>query len=93
MSAVKESPTAAVSAKARELAAQGGDIINLGEGELDFDTPDHVSAAGIEAIRSGQTRYTAVSGTPELKAAVQRKFEKENGLGYGLNQIISGTGA
>jgi aspartate aminotransferase len=93
MSAVKESPTAAVSAKARELAAQGRDIINLGEGELDFGTPDHVSEAGIEAIRSGQTRYTDVAGTPELKAAVQKKFKEENGLGYELDQIISGTGA
>lgn len=93
MGSVNESPTAAISAKARELSAQGRDIINLAEGELDFDTPAHVNEAGIEAIRFGHTRYTDVSGTPKLKAAVQKKFKTENELEYAFDQIIAGTGA
>ncbi|WP_316980265.1 pyridoxal phosphate-dependent aminotransferase [Shumkonia mesophila] len=93
MSAVQESPTAAVSVKARRLVAAGRPVINLGEGELDFDTPDHVKEAGIRAIQTGQTKYTAVSGTPELKEAIRAKFQRENGLDYRPEQIIAGTGA
>jgi len=93
MATVRESPTAAISVKARQLVAAGRPVINLGEGELDFDTPDHIKAAGIHAIRDGQTKYTAVSGTPELKGAIQAKFQRENGLEYRLDQIIAGTGA
>ena len=93
MSAVGESPTAAVSDKARALVAAGRPVINLGEGELDFDTPDHIKAAAVEAIRAGQTKYTAVSGTPELKAAIRAKFRRENGLDYAPGEIIAGTGA
>lgn len=93
MSSVNESPTAVISAKARALTAQGRTIINLAEGELDFDTPEHIGEAGIEAIRSGHTRYTDVAGTPELKAAIQKKFKRENELEYRPDQIIAGTGA
>lgn len=93
MRTVKESPTAAISNKVRELVAAGKDIINLGEGELDFDTPDHVKSIGIDAIRSGDTKYTAVGGTEELKSAIQRKFQQENGLSYQHDQIIAATGA
>lgn len=93
MASVKESPTAAVSRRARELSDAGQTIINLGEGELDFDTPAHVADVGVEAIRTGQTRYTAVAGTPELKAAICAKFQRENGLAVTPDQVISGTGA
>ncbi len=93
MSAVKESPTAATSAKAAALIADGRDIINLGEGELDFDTPEHICEAGILAIRNGETRYTPVAGTDRLKQAIRRKFKTDNGLEYQANQIIAATGA
>ncbi|MFO1037690.1 MAG: pyridoxal phosphate-dependent aminotransferase [Geminicoccaceae bacterium] len=89
---IKPSPTIAVTNLARELKAQGRDIIGLGAGEPDFDTPDHIKAAAIEAIRQGQTKYTAVDGTPELKKAIQGKFARENGLEYGLDEITVGTG-
>lgn len=93
MAAVGASPTAEISNKLRALAAGGADVINLGEGELDFATPAHVCDAGIAAIRAGDTKYTAVSGTAALKAAIARKFERENGLHYTPAQIIAGTGA
>jgi aspartate aminotransferase len=89
---IKPSPTIAVSALARELKAQGRDIIALGAGEPDFDTPDHVKEAAIAAIRAGQTKYTNVDGTPELKAAIARKFQRENSLAYRPEEIIVGTG-
>jgi aspartate aminotransferase len=83
----------AVSAKATELRAQGRDIIDLGAGEPDFDTPEHIKAAGIAAIRGGQTKYTAVEGTAALKNAIIGKFSRENHLTYGLDQIIVSCGA
>lgn len=90
---VKPSPTLAVTARAAELRAAGKDIIGLGAGEPDFDTPEHIKEAGIEAIRAGKTKYTPVDGTPELKKAVQQKFATENGLDYELNQILVSSGA
>jgi aspartate aminotransferase len=92
MAAIKPSPTVAVSNLARELQAAGRDVIGLGAGEPDFDTPDNVKAAAIAAINAGQTKYTAVDGTPELKAAVAGKFARENGLEYRLDQISVGAG-
>ncbi|NBB70621.1 MAG: aminotransferase class I/II-fold pyridoxal phosphate-dependent enzyme [Alphaproteobacteria bacterium] len=89
---IKPSPTIAVTNLARELKAQGRDVIGLGAGEPDFDTPDHVKEAAIAAIRAGDTKYTAVDGTPALKAAIARKFERDNGLAYGPEQITVGTG-
>jgi aspartate aminotransferase len=92
LAAIKPSPTIAVSDLARQLTAAGRDVISLSAGEPDFDTPDNVKAAAIAAIHAGQTKYTAVDGTPELKAAVAGKFARENGLEYGLDQISVGTG-
>jgi aspartate aminotransferase len=89
---IKPSPTIAVTNLARELKAQGRDVIGLGAGEPDFDTPEHVKVAAIEAIRRGETKYTAVDGTPELKKAIQGKFRRENGLDYALDEITVGTG-
>ncbi|EAR23403.1 pyridoxal phosphate-dependent aminotransferase [Nitrococcus mobilis] len=90
---VKPSPTLAVTARAAELRAAGHDIIGLGAGEPDFDTPEHIRAAAVAAIERGETRYTPVDGTPELKEAIRSKFERENGLHYELNQIIASSGA
>jgi aspartate aminotransferase len=92
MAAIKPSPTVAVSNLARELQTAGRDVIGLGAGEPDFDTPDNVKAAAIAAINAGQTKYTAVDGTPELKAAVAAKFARENGLEYRIDQISVGAG-
>jgi aspartate aminotransferase len=89
---IKPSPTVAAGQKARELRAQGRDIISLDAGEPDFDTPDSIKEAAIAAIRAGQTKYTAVDGTQELKAAIAAKFKRENGLDYGLDQITVGAG-
>ena len=89
---IKPSPTMAVTSKAREMRAAGKDIIGLGAGEPDFDTPDNIKEAAIEAIKKGDTKYTAVDGTPALKKAVQNKFSRENGLAYDLDQITVGTG-
>jgi aspartate aminotransferase len=89
---IQPSPTIAVTNKAAELKAAGRDIIGLGAGEPDFDTPDFVKDAAIEAIRRGQTKYTAVDGTPELKKAIQAKFKRDNGLDYGLDQITVNSG-
>ena len=89
---IKPSPTMAVTSKAREMRAAGRDIIGLGAGEPDFDTPDNIKEAAIEAIKKGDTKYTAVDGTPALKKAIQNKFSRENGLSYELNQITVGTG-
>src|SRR5271154_2328017 len=93
LSLVKPSPTLAVTAKAAELKAAGKDVIALGAGEPDFDTPDHIKQAAIEAIKRGETKYTAVGGTPALKKAVSDKFKRENGLEYATNQIVVGGGA
>ena len=89
---IKPSPTIAVTNLARELKAQGRDVIGLGAGEPDFDTPDHIKEAAIAAIRAGETKYTAVDGTPSLKDAICRKFARENGLTYAPEQITVGTG-
>jgi aspartate aminotransferase len=89
---IKPSPTIAVTNLARELKAAGKDVIGLGAGEPDFDTPEHVKEAAIKAIRDGDTKYTAVDGTPALKAAICRKFARENGLTYTPDQITVGTG-
>ena len=89
---IKPSPTIAVTSKAREMRAAGKDVIGLGAGEPDFDTPDNIKEAAIEAIRKGDTKYTAVDGTPALKKAIQEKFSRENDLSYDLDQISVGTG-
>ena len=80
LSRVKPSATLAVTARARELKREGRDVIGLGAGEPDFDTPDNIKEAAIAAIRRGETKYTDVDGLPELKAAVAAKFARENGL-------------
>ena len=90
--AVKESPTLVVTARALELKRQGRDIISLGAGEPDFETPAHIKAAGISAIEAGKTRYTAVDGTPDLKEAISAKFARENGLTYTTKQILVSSG-
>ena len=92
LSRIKPSPTIAVSQKARELKAAGRDVIGLGAGEPDFDTPDNIKEAAIAAIRRGETKYTAVDGTPELKSAISEKFKRDNGLDYSPEQITVGTG-
>ncbi len=90
---VKPSPTMAVTALAAELRAQGRDVIGLGAGEPDFGTPEHIKAAAIEAIHAGKTRYTAVDGTAELKAAIIAKFHRDNQLDYAPDQILVSSGA
>ncbi len=89
---IKPSPTIAVSTKAAELKAAGRDVIGLGAGEPDFDTPDNIKEAAYKAIADGKTKYTAVDGTVELKQAICDKFKRENGLDYETNQISVGTG-
>ncbi|MCO4810231.1 MAG: pyridoxal phosphate-dependent aminotransferase [Gammaproteobacteria bacterium] len=93
MASVKPSPTGAVLALATELRAAGRDVISLGTGEPDFDTPAHICAAAIAAINDGQTRYTPIDGTAELKAAIQAKLSRENQLDYQLSQIVVTCGA
>jgi aspartate aminotransferase len=90
---VKPSPTLAVTARAAKLKAEGKDIIGLGAGEPDFNTPVHIADAGVDAIRLGLTRYTAVDGTVELKDAIIAKFKRDNGLTYERNQILVSSGA
>jgi aspartate aminotransferase len=89
---VQPSQTIAVSTKARELQAAGHDVISLGAGEPDFDTPDNIKEAAINAIRDGKTKYTNVEGIPELKAAIVRKFARENGLDYRPSEIFVAPG-
>ncbi|MCY1705430.1 pyridoxal phosphate-dependent aminotransferase [Pannonibacter sp. SL95] len=89
---VKPSATIAVTNKARELKAAGRDVIGLGAGEPDFDTPENIKAAAIKAITEGKTKYTAVDGIPELKDAIVAKFKRENGLTYTAAQVTVGTG-
>ena len=89
---IKPSPTIAVTQKARELKEAGKDVIGLGAGEPDFDTPDNIKQAAIEAIKRGETKYTAVDGTPTLKKAIADKFKRENNLKYSTNEITVGTG-
>ncbi len=93
LSRIKPSPTLVVTQKARELKAAGRDIIGLGAGEPDFDTPDNIKEAAIAAIKRGETKYTAVDGTPELKTAIVEKFRRDSGLDYKPEQITVGTGA
>lgn len=89
---VKPSPTLAVTALAAQLKAAGRDVIGLGVGEPDFDTPEHICQAGIQAIQSGKTRYTAVDGIPELKTAIVNKFKQDNQLDYTNQQILVSSG-
>ncbi len=90
--AVKPSPTLAITARAAALRAEGKDVIGLGAGEPDFDTPDHIKAAAIEAINSGKTKYTAVDGTASLKQAIMDKFKRDNGFDYAADQILVSVG-
>ena len=89
---IKPSPTIAVTTKAREMRAAGKDVIGLGAGEPDFDTPDNIKKAAIDAITRGDTKYTAVDGTSELKNAIIKKFKRENDLDFTSDQITVGTG-
>ena len=89
---IKPSPTIAVTQKAKELKAAGKDVIGLGAGEPDFDTPDNIKKAAIDAIKSGDTKYTAVDGTKDLKEAIIKKFKRENNLNYTIDQITVGAG-
>lgn len=90
---IKPSPTIAISMKAAEIKASGKDIISLGMGEPDFDTPDHIKQAAIVAIQNGDTKYTAVDGTAALKKAIIEKFKRENSLEFKASQIVVSTGA
>ncbi len=90
--AVKPSPTLAVTARAAALKAEGKDIIGLGAGEPDFDTPEHIKRAAVDAIKGGFTKYTAVDGTPSLKAAIIAKYKRDNALEYTPNQILVSCG-
>ena len=92
LNVIKPSPTIAVTTKAAELKAAGRDIIGLGAGEPDFDTPDFIKDAATAAMKKGETRYTAVDGTPVLKDAICAKFKRENGLDYKRENITVGTG-
>lgn len=89
---VKPSPTLAVAAKAAQMQAAGRDVIGLGTGEPDFDTPEHIKDAAIRAIHAGYTKYTPVDGIPELKQAIRDKFKRDNGLDYQMNQILVSVG-
>ena len=84
---IKPSPTIAVTQKARELKAEGKDVIGLGAGEPDFDTPENIKQAAIDAINRGDSKYTAVDGTADLKKAIVNKFKRENNLDYAIEQI------
>ena len=93
MARVKPSPTGAVLALATRLKSEGRDIISLGTGEPDFDTPQPIKDAAIAAIEAGATKYTPITGTAELKAAIQRKLQRDNALEYDLDQILVTSGA
>lgn len=92
LSIIEPSPTLAITAKAAELRAQGRDIVGFGAGEPDFDTPEHIKEAARQAMAQGQTKYTAVGGTPALKKAISEKFRRDNGQDYKLTEITVGTG-
>ena len=92
LSRIKPSPTIAVATKARELKAAGVDVIGLGAGEPDFDTPDHIKDAAKVAMDKGDTKYTAVAGTPELRQAIVDKLKRDNDLDYTVDQISVGCG-
>src|SRR5258706_12587894 len=89
---IQPSPTIAVTQKARDLKAAGRDVIGLGAGEPDFDTPDNIKEAAIAAIRRGETKYTAVEGIPELRAPIARKFKRANNLDYTVAQPFVSPG-
>src|SRR5437868_13963663 len=91
LSRIKPSPTIAVTTKAAELKAAGKDVIGLGAGEPDFDTPEFIKKAAIDAMTKGQTKYTPVGGTPALKKAICEKFKRENDLTYQPGQIVVGN--
>lgn len=93
VSRIRPSSTAAVAEAARRLAAEGRPVISLSTGELDFDTPEHIQQAAIDAMRRGDTRYTSVAGTAALKQAIIGKFQRDNGLAYSPDQVIASTGA
>ncbi|KOR28845.1 aspartate aminotransferase, partial [Achromatium sp. WMS1] len=90
--AIKPSPTLTIVNRAKELRAAGQDVVSLGAGEPDFDTPKHIKEAAIKAIHNGKTKYTAVDGTPELKQAIIAKFKRDNGLDYEPQQILVSCG-
>ena len=92
VSNIKPSPTMAVTEKARQLKKAGKDVIGLGAGEPDFDTPDHIKEAAIKAIKAGKTKYTAVDGILELKEAIVKKFKRDNDLNFNENQISVASG-
>ena len=92
LSRVKPSATIAVTQKARDLKAKGRDVISLSVGEPDFDTPDNIKEAAIDAIRRGETKYPPVLGIPPLREAIAAKFKRENGLDYKASDTIVGTG-
>src|ERR1700741_5260273 len=89
---IKPSPTLAVTAKAAELKAQGIDVLSLGAGEPDFDTPEHIKEAARKAINAGFTKYTAVGGTPGLKKAIVDKMKRDNALEYKASQVLVSNG-
>ncbi len=93
IAAIAESATLAVDAKAKAMKKQGIDVVGFGVGEPDFDTPEHIKQAAVAALKAGKTKYTPASGTPELRAAVARKFKTENGLDYDPSQVIISNGA
>ena len=93
VSRIKPSATLAITARANQIRAEGGDILSLAAGEPDFDTPEHVKEAAITAIRQGKTKYTAVAGTPSLKEAIIGKFRNDNGLEYSANEVMVSCGA
>ena len=92
LSLIKPSPTIAVSTKAAELKSAGQDVIGLGAGEPDFDTPAHIRDAALVAMNTGKTRYAPVAGIPELREAIRAKLKRDNGLEYGMDQISVGCG-
>ncbi len=92
MTLIKPSPTMAITKLAAEMKAAGKDVIGLGAGEPDFDTPDHIKNAAITAIKNGETKYTAVDGTPALKKAIVNKFSKDNNIKYNMDEIIVSVG-
>lgn len=89
---IKPSPTLAVTAKANQLKLEGVDVINLAAGEPDFDTPDHIKQAAVDAIEAGKTKYTPVAGTNSLKAAIINKLKRDNGVSYKPNEILVSNG-
>ena len=90
---INPSPTLAITSRVLELKRAGVDVIGLGAGEPDFDTPDNVKQAAVSAIEAGQTKYTLLDGTLELKAAIAAKFKRENGLEYALDEVTASAGA